>query len=519
MLSRLLPRRVVPHGKSLATPAPHALDYTLLDFGKGDVWTLRDACEGTQVFGATGSGKTSGSGMALLNSFLKAGYGGLILTTKTDDAPTYLEACRRAGRIKDVRIFTVGARDYGVCQATCERFNFLNHELTRAGPGGGLTHNLVYMLGTVAEVGSGRSSRGRMDPFWDFARDEMLVHAIELLAFARGRITLPELYEFISTAPNTPEALASEAKRAETQGSAKLSFAYQCLRDAQAKLAHQPVGSAKYRDLWQAAIYWQQRFPTMGARTQSSIIAHFTGIAMALLSSPIRDLFCSDQPDTIQPADSFAGTIILLDLPVKEFHHVGRYCQTVWKYAWQMAVEQRDVATHQRPVFLWADEAQNFITSFDAQFQATARSKRAATVYLTQNLSSYLDEMGGASAEAAVMALLGNLATKIFHANGDQQTNVFASNLAGRAWRIRRNRSFTQAADGFAKALLSPASPSHTRGMNEDVVDKLLPEVFTRFRKGGEPNGRKVDAMIFQSGRTWHGNAGENYLLYSFEQT
>ena len=42
-----------------------------------DAWTLRDDYEGVQVFGGTGAGKTSGSGQALAESFLRAGMGGI----------------------------------------------------------------------------------------------------------------------------------------------------------------------------------------------------------------------------------------------------------------------------------------------------------------------------------------------------------------------------------------------------------------------------------------------------------
>ena len=36
---------------------------------------MRDAFEGTMVFGGTGSGKTSGSGKTLATSLLSAGFG------------------------------------------------------------------------------------------------------------------------------------------------------------------------------------------------------------------------------------------------------------------------------------------------------------------------------------------------------------------------------------------------------------------------------------------------------------
>jgi len=56
----------------------------LLALGR-DPWRIKDACEGTVIFGGTGSGKTSGSGRALAQSFLGAGFGGLVLCAKPEE--------------------------------------------------------------------------------------------------------------------------------------------------------------------------------------------------------------------------------------------------------------------------------------------------------------------------------------------------------------------------------------------------------------------------------------------------
>ena len=70
----------------------------LLDFkAEGDgvraenFWSLSDAFQGVQVFGGTGSGKSSGSGQALARAFMKANLGGLVLTAKTDEAAQWEE--------------------------------------------------------------------------------------------------------------------------------------------------------------------------------------------------------------------------------------------------------------------------------------------------------------------------------------------------------------------------------------------------------------------------------------------
>lgn len=76
------------------------LDSPLLYFSDhaGDAWRIRDACEGTQIFGATGSGKTSGSGRALARSFLQNDFGGLVLCAKTDEPELWFRYAEEAGR-------------------------------------------------------------------------------------------------------------------------------------------------------------------------------------------------------------------------------------------------------------------------------------------------------------------------------------------------------------------------------------------------------------------------------------
>src|SRR5689334_22282958 len=68
-------------------------------------WTIRHSCEGTVVFGATGSGKTSGSGRHIAHSMLRAGFGGLVLCAKPDEADRWCEWAEECGRDGDARLF------------------------------------------------------------------------------------------------------------------------------------------------------------------------------------------------------------------------------------------------------------------------------------------------------------------------------------------------------------------------------------------------------------------------------
>ena len=67
--------------QNLPTPAEpltqkYPLNKPLIHFSESDAWTIRDACEGVQIFGAIGSGKTSGSCKSIAQSFLGNGFGG-----------------------------------------------------------------------------------------------------------------------------------------------------------------------------------------------------------------------------------------------------------------------------------------------------------------------------------------------------------------------------------------------------------------------------------------------------------
>jgi hypothetical protein len=200
------------------------------------------------------------------------------------------------------------------------------------------------------------------------------------------------------------------------------------------------------------------------------------------------------------PEETHAGRIILIDLPVEVYNEVGVCAQMVWKHCWQRATARREPEKDGgRPVFLWADEAQFFCSKSDLQFQATARSKMTSTVLLTQNTPTYFERAG----QDRTNALLGNLQTKIFHANGDHMTNTYAADTIARSVISRSNTS------------ISPTGLSF--GTSEAVDYTVPPAEFQRLRRGGEENDCTVDAYIFQAGRIWP-STGESFLKAAFKQ-
>src|SRR5882724_13662098 len=88
--------------------SPFDLDTPLCYFGSDprDVLTIRHAAEGIQVFGSSGSGKSSGSGQHLAMALLHSGAGGVVFTVKQDEPKIWQRYCELAGRLNDLIVFS-----------------------------------------------------------------------------------------------------------------------------------------------------------------------------------------------------------------------------------------------------------------------------------------------------------------------------------------------------------------------------------------------------------------------------
>jgi type IV secretory pathway TraG/TraD family ATPase VirD4 len=471
---------------------PFRLDTVLLRFGN-DTWTVRDSFEGTVIMGQTGSGKTTGSGAALAKAFLHCGYGGLVLCAKPGERQIWEQYAAACGRENHLVIFSPHEDPR---HKTHWRFNFLDYELRRSSAmGGGLTENLVHLFSSITEIVEGKSSVAEGDNFWERAMRQLLRNAIDLLNLAWGTLTLTDIVRLVLEAPKTDDQTRDEHWQ-------QTSFCALCLREADRKAG--ASGSVRdqhdFETVWN---YWTKDYAALADRTKTSIVATFTSIADILAHGHIHQMLSTTT--NICPEITFDGAIILLDLPIQHYHAVGRIAQGIFKYMFQRAVLARDVAQDPRPLFLWADEAQNFVASSDYEYQAVARSARCATVYLTQNISLLYAVLGSNGRDGA-NALLGNFATKIFHANGDVPTNTYAADLIGQHWTTTHNYSASHNGQGS----------STSGGGSDSVQNKILPSAFTTLRRGGPPH-RIVEGIIFQGGRIWQSD--NTFLKVQFRQS
>ncbi|MCI0541129.1 MAG: type IV secretory system conjugative DNA transfer family protein [Verrucomicrobiales bacterium] len=410
------------------------------------------------------------------------------MTAKPDERALWERYCKETGRHKSLIVFGPANR---------WKFNFLDYEYRRPGVGAGLTQNLLVLFSSVLEVAErGHGASGSQD-YWSRTLRQIMRNAIDLAAIGRGRVTLPDLYDIVVSAPNSPEEMKSEEWQMD-------SACMSCVRDGEAKTKN-PLQAHD----WELAVkYWLKEFPNLAPKTRSIIVSSFTSLTDIFLRGMLYDLFCTET--NIVPEMTHTGAIIVLDLPVKEYAEVGQLAQVLFKFIWQRATERRDIRKHPRPVFLWADESQLFVNSHDAVFQTTARSSRTCTVYLTQNLSNYYAALGGERSKAEVNSLLGNLQTKIFHANGDSVTNNWAADLFAKSFHYKTT-SGTSTRDGES------GSTSRNTGGHESLENQVQPIEFSRLRKGGPENDWCVDAFVFEGGREWRAT-GKNYLRVTFNQ-
>ncbi len=471
------------------------MQHPLLMMTPHDPWTVADACEGTQIFGATGSGKTSGSGAAIARAMLLAGFGGLALTAKPDEVELWKKYAADTGRTADLIVF-------GVNQP--HRLNFLDYERARCEQrtgGAGITENLVAIFGEVLEVADRDGGGGGVsqDPFWARALRQLLRNAIDLAVLANGTVALADIADVILSAPTHPDDLGDPAWVANSRC---------CLWLMRAR--DRRLTESERHDLDITAEYWLREFPKLDERTRASIVSTFTTLADGMRRGQLRELFGTTT--TIVPECTHDGRIVIIDLPIKVYHELGRIAQIIWKYLWQRATEARSITANGRPVFLWADEAQNFITAKDMDFQATARASRACTIYLTQSLSNYLAVLGrSGEGQAVTDSFLGNLQTKIFHAQGDATTNEWAERLFAKHWSWRSNTSSSDSNDKKKPRNLSA-------GSSQSLESEVMARVFTTLRKGGPANKGLVDAVVFQGGRTWVATDTNN-IKVTFRQT
>jgi hypothetical protein len=477
------------YGSSEVRADPYDLNSLLFHWSRWDAFTLSMAMESILVTGETGGGKTSGAGATILKALLRAEgrFGGLVCCAKPDEAEHIINLCRQCGREEDVIRFAADQP---------WRFNFLDYEVRRQGRGGGLTENIVALLQTIVELVEGKIGQSKGDEFWNRASQMLIRNSVELLILAQGSLSLQEICDFVSSAPRSIDVIGDEAWRND-------SFCAQIISRAEEKVRTGPAETKHDFDV--AAAFWLRSWPEMGDRTRASIEATFLSFADMLLHGVAYKLFCTST-NLVPEVCWRDGKIIILDLPTQEYETVGAICQGIFKNCWQKSILQRNVKEYPRPCFLYMDECQNFISSFDWKYFAVSRSARVCNVSMTQNLHNLIAKLGGSSAQSEVYSLLGNMVTKVAHANNDATTNNWMADIIAQDWQV--STTYNTGLNG-----------RHTNaGGSQTLAHKVLPGEMAKLAKGGPANNFLVEAIVTQGGRKFRANGNQTWIKCVFNQ-
>lgn len=412
----------------------------------------------------------------------------MIAAAKPEDREFWSSIFEKAHRQLDLVVF-------GPNEAA--RFNFIDYEAAA----GGHARNITRTIMVIGETLRSSDTKGGEDgDFWEKQQERLIYNAVVIVKLATGRVTAPELQQFISTAAQTPEQLASD----EWQKG----FHNGCLKAAFEKKKSAIDG----HDCQLAIDFWAGEMPKMSDRTKSSILAGVLGILHTYNTGIVRELVSTTS--TITPDDLFKGKWVLVDMPPAEWGDIGSFVAGGWKYLTQRAILRRHAKAGDNVVVIWCDEAAQFVNSFDSHFLAQCRSHRGCMVYLAQSLHSYYAALKGQAGRHQADALMSNFYYKIFHSLGDVDSSSWASSLIGRELRTFIGGSTQRDEDPFG---LLMGGGSATGSFSESYEAILQPNEFmTGLRDGGIENGLLCDAIVMRSGKPFAN--GQNWIKVAFSQ-
>ena len=473
-------------GPATRSPWDFATPLFYFNDDEEDSFTVADSLTGAMIVGGTGSGKTSGSGRTLLVNMLRHGYGGMALTAKADDRGFLLDCAAEAGRGDSVVIF---APDQPW------RFNFLDHQWK---VGSGNVLDIENMFGTVIRT-LGQGQQGNDGDYWHRSSLQLIRNCLHLLAIVKEAITPEDIFHALESAPQSTDVVKNKAWQGD-------SFLYGLIEKGQQR--EKTLTPGRQKDYAMSSDYFCKTYAAWAPETRSIVDQNVSSFLDPLLRSPLRELFCQDT--NLIPEACFDGVFIICDLSKHVLGEAGRIGSILMKYAFQRACERRLFHPGDRPVCLYIDECQLYVSPEDQIFQTTARSTGVSVIQLTQNIDNLIVAMGSSwNARYMVNSLLGNLATLIIHANRSIETNKFASDAIGSTLQ----RLVGTNAGGYEGG---PGQLHTGASTNEQLLPQILPYVFQLLKTGGEHNHREVEAYVLQQGRVW--SNGRNYLPVTFRQ-
>jgi hypothetical protein len=448
------------------------LDEPMIRLTPWDFLSTRDLLEGTLIIGNTGSGKSSTSGTIIAMAALRAGWGIAVYAAKPGDAAYWEDLCRKTGRLHDLRIVRPGGTHH---------FNMMLHELSRDGPVGQSTLRLARLLTQLLCTDKRSSVESDASRFFDQMVLVTLTNVLDIMVQAREPIGFDSIQQFLNHLPKSAGELEDERWLT--------SYAHQLLARADRNVAASgtPDDARLHAS---AAHYFLDTMPHMSDRTQGDVLSSITAEVFQLSRSPFRELLDSPRGCNFTPDMLNDGAILLYDCTIAEWGPIGKALMQFQKSINQHYLRRRPAkGDHIRPVLLFGDEGQQYVTRDDADFQNICRDQRVASVFLTQSISNLEAELGN---DAFTNSLANSLTNLIVHCTVGSTAEWVQARIA-QAWRQMESTSYSGWSSG--------QSQSPGVNVSESIHPQILASELTRLRTGGVPHGNLVDALVFKPGR------------------
>jgi len=334
------------------------LDAPLLKLDKLSVFTVTHSFGGTHFWGGIGGGKTS-SAHILAGAYLRAGFGGYVSAVKPGTIPQWKQGyAPKHGRASSIILLDEN-----------EGFNFLRYEMARSGIEGiGTVVETLMRVIDMARSASATASKRGGEAFWDDSSRNCLRYTLPLLYSATGTLTIPDIIRFITTAPTSHQ----EAESAEWQ---RNSFFFKILKLA----TGQPRVRMQVAALQNAVEFWRNQWPAIPDKTRGNIVITITAALDRFNHGRLKRFFCDKT--TVVPELAFTGAVLVDAKPTLTWNEDGIIAQQLFKFFFQRSVLSRNSLEEkhrQRPLFLWCDEAQETVNSYDHEFLGLTRESRCA---------------------------------------------------------------------------------------------------------------------------------------------
>lgn len=403
--------------------------------------SFQEAVRGIQIFGATGSGKTSGSGAFIAQNLLSKGLGGLVLTSKKDDFELwkkYSESTSRADSLVSIN------------WKSGHKINIFEYFRKMSET----PENIHLEIADMFKEFIFNSNLQENENFWSKARDQLLINLIKVLIHDNKEITLNNLSLLLI------DLYKMKSKSKEENYLSKV-------------IDKDPNLSS----------YFKEKLLSLGDESFSSVVLTLEVQIGRFQNSKIEKMFMSET--TFDPRIIISGAVVLIDTPMERYGDQGLLSNKLWKAVFEKTI-LKEKSNSSNYTFKWEDEAHNFVSKRDAYFNSTSRDKNQINIYCTQGVNNYLLD-SSRSSEKSVQSLLMNLGTKIFHQTSEKKTMDLAKSIFGvkdvEKIRIHKDKNGNES--------------SSSEKFKEDTVRE---ETLLKLKKGGNSSRFIVEGIISQSG-------------------